>query len=263
MSNLHWHKITPGYARVYDDFRGEYASATVEHILTRASLRTEPKSLIILDLACGTGAVLRQLAGSARLLLGMDAALPMLAQAVAGGLHDCCLACADGVQLPLPPESVDLVTIGQAIHWFNLPALVPELRRVLRPGGWLAVLSRYPSPAGRLHALVERLRYPFTETGRLGELQWSTSSSPSNLLGLTGDAQNGFVDYERTVFEHTMELSVTGYLRGALERGQRHFDSPTDKSAFSAALEKELDAIAENGWLREPFFDFVIMARRV
>ena len=60
-----------------------------------------------------------------------------------------CLVCANGEQLPLPPDSLDLVTIGQAVHWFNLPALVGELKRVLRPGGWLAVISRYPSPAGR------------------------------------------------------------------------------------------------------------------
>jgi SAM-dependent methyltransferase len=166
------------------------------------------------------------------------------------------------VQLPLPPVSLDLVTIGQAIHWFNLPALFSKLGRVLRPGGWLAVLSRYPSPAGRLHALVERLRYPYTEEGRQGTLQWSISSSPSNLLGLAGGGQTGFVDYECTVFAHLMELSVAGYLRGALERDQRYFASPADHAAFKAALEAELKAIAEDGRLREPFFDYVIMARK-
>jgi hypothetical protein len=121
------------------------------------------------------------------------------------------------------------------------------------------VLSRYPSPAGRLHALVERLRYPYTEEGRQGAPQWSTSSSLSNLLGLE---QAGFVDYERAVFEYRMELSVVGYLRGALERGQRHFASPAHQAAFSAALEAELKAIAVHGMLEEPFFDFVFMARK-
>jgi SAM-dependent methyltransferase len=259
MSNLHWHKITPGYARVYDDFRGGYSPASLGHILERAGI--QPQSSVVLDLACGTGAVARQLSGAARLLLGMDAAWPMLNKAIEGALRGC-LACADGVQLPLPPASLDLVTIGQAIHWFDLPALFSELGRVLRPGGWLAVLSRYPSPAGRLHALVERLRYPYTEAGRQGELQWSTSSSPSNLLGLAEGGRAGFVDYERVVFEHTMELTVAGYLRGAQERGQRHFASPADKAAFSAVLEAELNAMAEDGMLREPFFDFVFMARK-
>ena len=259
MSGLHWHKITPGYARTYDDYRGGYSSASLRHILQRAHI--EPQTSIILDLACGTGAVARQISESAHLLVGMDAAFPMLAQARPLYLEGC-LTCADGEQLPLPPDRLDLVTIGQAIHWFNLPALASELRRVLRPGGWLAVLSRYPSPAGRLHALVERLRYPYTEDGRQGIPQWSTSSSPSNLLGLAGGGQAGFGGYERTVFEHTIELTVAGYLRGALERGQRHYMSPADQSAFRTALEAELNAIAQDGMLREPFFDYVFMAKK-
>jgi len=256
MSSLHWHKITQGYARTYDDYRGGYSSVSLDHILQRA--RIDRHTSVILDLACGTGAVTRQISEAAHLLVSMDAAFPMLAQA--RQLYpENCLACANGEQLPLPPDNLDLVTIGQAVHWFNLPALFGELKRVLRPGGWLAVISRYPSPAGRLHALVERLRYPYTKEGRQGAPQWSTSSSPSNLSGLE---RAGFCDYERVVFEHTMELTVAGYLRGAMERGLRSYMSSADQKAFSAALESELNAIAENGILREPFFDYVFMARK-
>jgi ubiquinone/menaquinone biosynthesis C-methylase UbiE len=256
MSGLHWHKITSGYARTYDDYRGGYSPASLRHILERAHI--DPRTSVILDLACGTGAVTRQICEAAHWLVSMDAAYPMLAQA-----HQLypenSLACANGEQMPFPPGSFDLVTIGQAVHWFNLLALFNELRRVLRPGGWLAVISRYPSPAGRLHALVERLRYPYTKEGRRGAPQWSTSSSPSNLSGLE---RAGFCDYERTVFDHTMELTVAGYLRGAMERGLRSYMSSADQAAFSAALETELNAIAENGILYEPFFDYVFMARK-
>jgi SAM-dependent methyltransferase len=259
MSGLHWHKITSGYARTYDDYRGGYSPASLGHILERA--RIDSHTSVILDLACGTGAVTGQISGAARLLVSMDAAFPMLAQA--RQLYpEANLVCANGEQLPLRPGSFDLVTIGQAVHWFNLPALFSELRRVLRPGGWLAVISRYPSPAGRLHALVERLRYPYTEEGRQGAPQWTTSSSPSNLLGFAEGGRAGFCDYERTVFEHSMELTVEGYLRGAMERGLRSYMSSADQAAFSAALETELNAIAENGILREPFFDYVFMARK-
>jgi ubiquinone/menaquinone biosynthesis C-methylase UbiE len=256
MSGLHWHKITRGYARTYDDYRGGYSSASLGHILERA--RIDPHTSVILDLACGTGAVTRQISAAARLLVSMDAAYPMLAQA--RQLYpDTNLVCANGEQLPLLPDSFDLVTIGQAVHWFNLPALFGELKRVLRPGGWLAVISRYPSPAGQLHALVERLRYPYTKEGRQGAPQWSTSSSPSNLSGLE---RAGFCDYERTVFEHTMELTVAGYLRGAMERGLRSYMSSADQAAFSATLASALNAIAKDGILREPFFDYVFMARK-
>ena len=42
--------------------------------------------------------------------------------------------------VPLPDASVDAVTVAQAFHWFDAPAALDELARVLRPGGGLALL---------------------------------------------------------------------------------------------------------------------------
>jgi SAM-dependent methyltransferase len=42
--------------------------------------------------------------------------------------------------LPLPDQSVDAVLCGQAMHWFDLGRALPEIARVLRPGGALAGL---------------------------------------------------------------------------------------------------------------------------
>lgn len=39
----------------------------------------------------------------------------------------------------LPAQSIDLITVGQALHWFDHPAFFEEVRRVLRPGGAIAV----------------------------------------------------------------------------------------------------------------------------
>ena len=38
----------------------------------------------------------------------------------------------------LPAGSVDLLTVAQALHWFDLPAFFAEARRVLKPGGLIA-----------------------------------------------------------------------------------------------------------------------------
>jgi SAM-dependent methyltransferase len=42
--------------------------------------------------------------------------------------------------IPLPTGSVDTVLVGQAWHWFDTGRALPELARVLRPGGVLAAL---------------------------------------------------------------------------------------------------------------------------
>jgi SAM-dependent methyltransferase len=39
----------------------------------------------------------------------------------------------------LLPESVDLITVAQALHWFKIDAFFDEARRVLRPAGVLAI----------------------------------------------------------------------------------------------------------------------------
>ena len=46
----------------------------------------------------------------------------------------------------LPDASCDLVTAAQALHWFDPPAFFAEARRVLKPGGAIAVWS-YVDPA--------------------------------------------------------------------------------------------------------------------
>jgi SAM-dependent methyltransferase len=45
----------------------------------------------------------------------------------------------------LPESSVDLVTVAQALHWFDVQAFYAEARRVARPGALLAVWN-YPRP---------------------------------------------------------------------------------------------------------------------
>lgn len=47
--------------------------------------------------------------------------------------------CAPAERAPLETESVDLVTVAQALHWFDVDAFHREVCRVLRPGGLLAV----------------------------------------------------------------------------------------------------------------------------
>lgn len=108
----------------------------------------------VLDLCCGTGDSLRALeeqAGKAAnpLLLGCDFCHPMLLAArrkVASPV----LVEADALQLPFPDASFDVV--ATAFGFRNLTDYhrgLAEIRRVLRPGGVVAIVE-FSWPSGRL-----------------------------------------------------------------------------------------------------------------
>ena len=44
-------------------------------------------------------------------------------------------------QTTLAPASVDLVTVATAVHWFDFDRFYAEVRRLLKPGGVIAVWS--------------------------------------------------------------------------------------------------------------------------
>jgi demethylmenaquinone methyltransferase/2-methoxy-6-polyprenyl-1,4-benzoquinol methylase len=89
------------------------------------------------DVACGTGALTRELEALApgAVVIGLDFAQEMLKRAGAGRF-----AAGDALRLPLRDASVDVVTIAFGLR--NLPEPgqgLLEFRRVLRPGGRLVV----------------------------------------------------------------------------------------------------------------------------
>ena len=57
----------------------------------------------------------------------------------------------------LPADSVDLIVAGQAFHWFDGRAALPELRRILRPDGWVALFWNSRRTDTPFNAECERL----------------------------------------------------------------------------------------------------------
>ncbi len=93
----------------------------------------------ILDLAAGTGLVTRELTGRARRVVAVEPDGRMRA-VLAARCPEAEVLAGRGEDIPLPDASVDAVVISAAWHWLDPALAVPEITRVLRPGGRLGVL---------------------------------------------------------------------------------------------------------------------------
>jgi demethylmenaquinone methyltransferase/2-methoxy-6-polyprenyl-1,4-benzoquinol methylase len=114
----------------------------------------------VVDLACGTGDVCRELAAAGYRPIGFDFSLGMLAEA----RTEAPLVAADVLRLPVADASLDGATCGFALrNVVDLDALFAETARVVRPGGRIALLEAAQperGPARVAHAVYFRRVVP-------------------------------------------------------------------------------------------------------
>jgi ubiquinone/menaquinone biosynthesis C-methylase UbiE len=147
-----------GFARsveAYERARPEYPAPAIEWLAEELDLR--PRRVVV-DLAAGSGKLSRPLAALGCEVIAIEPVAEMRA-AIGAGIRTL-----DGTAeaMPLPDDSADAVTVGQAFHWFDGPAALAEIERVLRPGGALALAwNRRPVESSALHAAISEIMAPY------------------------------------------------------------------------------------------------------
>ncbi len=116
-------RFRPGYP---DELFAYFASLTREHLKAW-------------DCATGSGQAAAGLADHYQTVVATDASQVQLDNAyqAKGVTYQQATAEESG----LPAQSCDLITVAQALHWFDLTGFTCEVKRVLKPGGVLAVWS--------------------------------------------------------------------------------------------------------------------------
>jgi SAM-dependent methyltransferase len=115
-----------------------------------------PGARVVADVGAGTGKLTASLLARGLEVIAVEpdpAMLGVLAARLPGA--DARQAGAD--ELPLADGSVDAVVVGQAWHWFPHERAAAEVRRVLRPGGWLGLVWNQVWPQEPWQTEVERL----------------------------------------------------------------------------------------------------------
>jgi SAM-dependent methyltransferase len=124
----------------YDEHRPGYPAQAVAWALAPAAERRGGGALDVLDLAAGTGKLSRAVLALGHRVTAVEPDAGMREQ-LRQGLPEVTALAGTAEAVPLPDASVDGVVVGQAIHWFDQERALPEIARVLRPGGVLATLS--------------------------------------------------------------------------------------------------------------------------
>ncbi|WP_407342159.1 class I SAM-dependent methyltransferase [Pengzhenrongella phosphoraccumulans] len=178
-------------ARQYDTGRPSYPEVAIDWLLPDGA-RT------VLDLGAGTGQLTRPL---------LTRHLDVVAVEPSDGMRDELTRALPAVralagsaeQIPLPDHSVDVVLVAQAWHWVDVEMAVPEVARVLTPGGrlglvwnirderedWVAELGRlmHQGIEQDMGAMNPRIGAPFGPVERF-DVEWTHHLTPHDLLDL-------------------------------------------------------------------------------
>ncbi len=173
-----------------------------------------PQGSLVLDVACGTGDLCRDLSAAGLAPIGVDLSAGMLAHA----RTQAPLVHTDALRLPLAGASLDGAVSGFALRNFvSLEPVFAELARVLRPGARVALLD-VATPANRLlrtgHAVyfghvVPRIGAVLSDRDAYRYLPKSVAylPAPAQLLGRLAAA--GFVGVERRLLSGGITQLIT------------------------------------------------------
>lgn len=175
------------FARVADSY--ERARPTYPEEAVRWLVGDEPRDVV--DLGAGTGKLTRVLVALGHRVTAIEP-LPEMLEHLPAAAPGASAILGTAEVIPLPDASADVVTSAQAFHWFDHEVALPEIARVLRAGGrlalvwntrddhepWVGELSRVIGSETIEHGDVEE---PIVTSGLFGALEQATFPSVQRL----------------------------------------------------------------------------------
>ncbi len=220
---------------MYEQARPDYPSEAIDHIVEVLGL--EPGAHVV-DVGAGTGKFARQLVARGLNVTGVEPIAEM--RKIFERVVDAEVVSGTAESIPLDDGSADAVTAAQAFHWFDPDRALPELRRVLRPRGGIALIWNVRDESHPLHASYAEAIRPYR-----GKAYPAGGGHPA---GKPLDSPL-FTDVEERTFPHVQLLDADGLVARAASVS---FIARLGEDERAALLER-IRALAPPGTFEFPY----------
>jgi SAM-dependent methyltransferase len=227
-------------AEAYERGRPSWPASAVD--LVAATLGLEHDHAV-LDLGAGTGKLTRLLLERFDRVVSLEpdasmrALLPAAAEALTGTAEE----------IPLPEGSVAAVFCGESFHWFDWPRAIPEIARVLQPGGGLVLMWNRP-PGGLLDSaewppgvseLLDRVGDPSPPERRYPSFAWRDALAGTPFADLHAEVvpNPGRVDREGLLARISSWSPIASMPDGPREALLSELGALLTESTYRASLE--------------------------
>ena len=244
-----------GSADSYDRARPGYEDEPLDWAFRELAL--DGRS-VVLDLAAGTGKLSQALAPRAGLLIAVEP-LPGMRRVLAARAPEATLLDGTAEQIPMGDGSVDAVFVGEAFHWFDGARALPEIHRVLRPAGGLALLWHHVSWhdrtawADEFEARLREVPAPDVRPqNRPHTLRWQEAFAGSVL----------FAPLEHREFSHPITIDAEQIVQLVLSWSFVAALPEADRELLARDLSRIVHNHAGDARLELPFVTWVYLTRK-
>lgn len=144
-------------AQKYAKYRWDYAASAIEAVaeITQLSSRST-----IADIGAGTGILTKHFVNKVQRIYAVEpnVELRQILVRELGLFPSVSVIDGSAEDTGLPDSSVDVITVAQAIHWFDPEPARRELMRILKNDGWLVLLRNYGTDEERNQAIESLMR---------------------------------------------------------------------------------------------------------
>ncbi|MDD5095246.1 MAG: class I SAM-dependent methyltransferase [Dehalococcoidia bacterium] len=143
-------------AKKYSRYRWDYHPEAIQAIFDTTRISSQSS---VADIGAGTGKLTKHFVGKVAQVFAVEPNSDMrqVAARKLGSPPSCSVIEGQAEATTLSDSSIDLIAVGQALHWFDPEPTRKEFLRILKPDGWLAALWNWATDYAVIDALWKRL----------------------------------------------------------------------------------------------------------